>query len=214
MSGQPRRAVIDRAWRAIGPGVEVLSGDDGGPLRRTVKRIIDPLVLRLRANPAYSAPFVSAEVATEMFDLILASADQLRCTAAWFALMKLERRSQRVTTGNAQDLYFPVCFELAVTKGAPDHGGPAAAAAALHEVHRDRGRTTVEALNHYLADPQVLARLSRQLQGSWADVRAGTEITGPFFAGLTTVLGPADGHREGVARQRVWTALRTEPMSR
>lgn len=207
MSGQPRRAVIDRAWRAIGPGVEVLSGDDGGPLRRTVKRIIDPLVLRLRANPAYSAPFVSAEVATEMFDLILASADQLRCTAAWFALMKLERRSRRVTTGNAQDLYFPVCFELAVTKGAPDHGGPAAAAAALHEVHRDRGRTTVEALNHYLAGPQVLARLSRQLQGSWADVRAGTEITGPFFAGLTTVLGPADGHREGVARQRVWTAL-------
>jgi len=49
----PRRAVIDRAWRAIGPGVEVLSGDDGGPLRRTVKRIIDPLVLRLRSNTAF-----------------------------------------------------------------------------------------------------------------------------------------------------------------
>jgi hypothetical protein len=45
---RPRQAVIDGAWRAIGPGVEVLSGDDGGPLRRTVKRIIDPLVLRLR----------------------------------------------------------------------------------------------------------------------------------------------------------------------
>ena len=207
MSGQPRRAVIDRAWRAIGPGVEVLSGDDGGPLRRTVKRIIDPLVLRLRANPAYSAPFVSAEVATEMFGVIVDSAEQLRCTAAWFGLMKLERRRQRVTTGNAQDLYFPVCFELAVTKGAPDQGGPATAAAVLHDVHHDRGRTTIEALNHYLADPQVLATLSRQLQGSWADVRAGTEITGPFFAGLTTVLGPADGHREGVARQRVWTAL-------
>ena len=58
---QPRRAVIDRAWRAIGPGVEVLSGDDGGPLRRTVKRILDPLVLRLRANTQYSAPFVDAE---------------------------------------------------------------------------------------------------------------------------------------------------------
>ena len=55
---QPRRAVIDRAWRAIGPGVEVLSGDDGGPLRRTVKRILDPLVLRLRSNTQFSAPFV------------------------------------------------------------------------------------------------------------------------------------------------------------
>ena len=53
---QPRRAVIDRAWRAIGPGVEVLSGDDGGPLRRTVKRILDPLVLRLRANAAVLGP--------------------------------------------------------------------------------------------------------------------------------------------------------------
>ncbi|OOK75797.1 hypothetical protein BZL30_3582 [Mycobacterium kansasii] len=47
--------MIDRAWRAIGPGVEVLSSDDGGPLSRTVKRIIDPLVLRLRSNPQYSA---------------------------------------------------------------------------------------------------------------------------------------------------------------
>ena len=55
-AAQPRRAVIDQAWRAIGPGVEVLSSSDGGPLRRTVKRILDPLVLRLRANPQYSAP--------------------------------------------------------------------------------------------------------------------------------------------------------------
>ena len=46
-AAHPRRSVIDSAWRAIGPGVEVLSGDDGGPLSRTVKRILDPLVLRL-----------------------------------------------------------------------------------------------------------------------------------------------------------------------
>ena len=51
-AAQPRRAVIDQAWRAIGPGVEVLSSRDGGPLRRTVKRILDPLVLRLRVQPA------------------------------------------------------------------------------------------------------------------------------------------------------------------
>ena len=60
---QPRRAVIDRAWRALGPGVEVLSGDDGGPLSRTVKRILDPLVLRLRSNPHYSTPVVSGDTA-------------------------------------------------------------------------------------------------------------------------------------------------------
>ena len=38
-------------------------------------------------------------------------------------------------------------------------------------------------------------------------MRAGTEITGPFMAGLTTVLGPADSHTASVARQRVWDAL-------
>ena len=76
MSSQPRRAVIDRAWRAIGPGVEVLSGDDGAPLRRTVKRIIDPLVLRLRSNPAYSAPFVSADVAAEWSEAVAAAVDE------------------------------------------------------------------------------------------------------------------------------------------
>src|SRR5262249_8108319 len=54
---------------------------------------------------------------------------------------------------------------------------------------------------------QVIAKLSAQLHHSWRDVRAGTEITGPFLAGLTTVLGSADSHNATVARQRVWTAL-------
>src|ERR1700755_1562480 len=116
---RPRQAVIAGAWRAIGPGVEVLSGDDGGPLRRTVKRIIDPLVLRLRSNTKYSAPFVAADVAAAMHDLIVGQGPALRAAAAWFEILKRERRRLRITTGNAQELYFPVCFELAVTKGAP-----------------------------------------------------------------------------------------------
>src|SRR4029078_11854411 len=81
---QPRRAVIDRAWRAIGPGVEVLSGDDGGPLRRTVKRIIDPLVLRLRANTQVSAPVGAGDVGAGVHDLIVGHDAQLRSAAAWF----------------------------------------------------------------------------------------------------------------------------------
>lgn len=203
----PRRAVIDRAWRSIGPGVELLSSDDGGPLRRTVKRILDPLVLRLRANAAYSAPFVSAEVADEMAVIITDHAETLRDSAAWFALMKAQRRRLRVTTGNAQDLYFPVCFELAVTKGAPAADGADVAGAALRAVHDDRDRTAVEVLNRHLADPQVLARLSRQLYSSWADIHPDATISEPFFAGLNTVLGSADTHRESTARQRVWSAL-------
>ncbi len=204
---QPRRAVIDRAWRAIGPGVEVLSGDDGGPLRRTVKRIIDPLVLRLRANTQYSAPFVDADTALAMHDVIVGQDAQLRAAAAWFELLKRERRRLRITTGNAQELYFPVCFELAVTKGAPAQQHDRSAEAVLLEIHADRDRTGIEALNQYVADPQVVAALSDQLGKSWSDVRAGPAITGPFLAGLTTVLGPADGHSAAVARQRVWSAL-------
>jgi hypothetical protein len=204
---QPRRAVIDRAWRAIGPGVEVLSGDDGGPLRRTVKRILDPLVLRLRANTQFSAPFVDADTAAAMHDVIVGHSAQLRAAAAWFELLKRERRRLRITTGNAQELYFPVCFELAVTKGAPAQQDEGAAEAVLREIHGDRDRTAIEVLNQYVADPKVVAALTDQLRESWRDVRAGPEITSPFLAGLPTVLGHADGHNAATARQRVWTAL-------
>ena len=199
--------MIDRAWRAIGPGVEVLSGDDGGPLRRTVKRILDPLVLRLRSNTQFSAPFVAAEVAEAMHDVIVGHAAQLRAAAAWFELLKRERRRLRITSGNAQELYFPVCFELAVTKGPPAQPDSGAAEAVLRDIHGDRDRTAIEVLNTYASDGLVIAELSDQLRSSWRDVRAGTEITGPFLAGLTTVLGAADTHGAAAARQRVWQAL-------
>jgi hypothetical protein len=205
--GQPRRAVIDRAWRDIGPGVEVLSGDDGGPLRRTVKRILDPLVLRLRANAEYSAPFVDADTAVAMHDLIVGHSAQLRSAAVWFELLKRERRRLRITTGNAQELYFPVCFELAVTKGLPAQQDDGSAEAVLLEIHGDRDRTAMEVLNRHVAEPEVVAALTDQLGRSWRDVRAGKEITGPFLAGLTTVLGFAEGHSAAAARQRVWSAL-------
>lgn len=204
---RPRQAVIDGAWRAIGPGVEVLSGDDGGPLRRTVKRIIDPLVLRLRSNTQYSAPFVDAVVASAMHELIVGNGPALRAAAAWFEVLKRERRRLRITTGNAQELYFPVCFELAVTKGGPSEGDHEAATTVLQGIHADRDRTAIEVLNQFVDDEQVIAKLSEQLRHSWRDVKAGAEITGPFLSGLTTVLGPAESHRDSVARQRVWSAL-------
>ena len=43
--------------------------------------------------------------------------------------------------GNAQELYFPVCFELAVTKGAPAQQDRDVAAAVLRDIHADRDRT-------------------------------------------------------------------------
>ncbi|WP_310776936.1 hypothetical protein [Mycobacterium sp. Z3061] len=207
VAGQPRRAVIDRAWRAIGPGVEVLSSDDGGPLTRTVKRIIDPLVLRLRANPQFSTPAVGTDTAAEMHDLIVGNGAQLRFAAAWFEVLKLERRRLRIRSGNAQELYFPVCFELAVTKGAPTPQDREAAAAVLHEVHQGRDRTAIEVLNDYVADPGVVAALAAQLEASWGDVRAEAAVLEPFLAALSTVLGPARSHTAATARQRVWSSV-------
>ncbi|OBI35739.1 hypothetical protein A5709_01435 [Mycobacterium sp. E1386] len=205
--GHPRRSVIDAAWRAIGPGVEVLSSDDGGPLSRTVKRIIDPLVLRLRSNPQYSAPVVTPETAAAMRDLIVGSGAELRSAAAWFEVLKMERRRQRIRTGNAQELYFPVCFELAVTKGPPAPQDRETAAAVLGDVHQGRDRTAIEVLNQYVADPEAVAKLADQLDHSWRDVRPGNTVTAPFLAELATVLGPANSHRSATARQRVWSAM-------
>ncbi|GFG48990.1 hypothetical protein CQY20_27585 [Mycolicibacterium agri] len=207
---RPRQAVIDAAWRAIGPGVELLSGDDGGPLRRTVKRIIDPLVLRLRSNTQYSAPFLDESVAAAMHELIVGSGPALCATASWFELLKQQRRRLRITTGNAQELYFPVCYELAVTKGPPAADDAETAASVLRDIHADRDRTAIEVLNKHVADRRVLTGLSEQLARSWADVSAGTEDSRPFLSGLTIVLGPARSHREVTSRQRVWAKLVTD----
>jgi hypothetical protein len=209
--GHPRRSVIDQAWRAIGPGVEVLSSDDGGPLSRTVKRIIDPLVLRLRSNPQYSAPVVDPETAAAMHELIVGSAAQLRSAAAWFGTLKLERRRQRIRTGNAQELYFPVCFELAVTKGPPAPQDRETGAAILSEIHLGRDRTAIEVLRQYVASPDVVATLTGQLDRSWRDVRAGETATGSFLAELGTALGRAAGHSAAAARQRAWSAVVADP---
>ena len=205
--GHPRRSVIDRAWRALGPGVEVLSSDDGGPLSRTVKRIVDPLVLRLRSNPQYSTPVVAPETATAMHDLIVGSGAELRSAAAWFEALKIERRRQRIRAGNAQELYFPVCFELAVTKGPPARQDRETATAVLCDIHQGRDRTAIEVLHQHVANPDVLARLTDQLERSWRDVRAGDIEAGPFLAKLSTVLGPANSHGSAAARQRVWSTM-------
>ena len=209
--GHPRRSVIEAAWRAIGPGVEVLSSDDGGPLSRTVKRIIDPLVLRLRSNPQYSYPVVAPETAAAMHDLIVGSGPELRFAAAWFETLKLERRRQRIRTGNAQELYFPVCFELAVTKGAPAPQDTETAAAVLGDIHQGRDRTAIEVLLQYVDSPDIVAKLEDQLDRSWRDVRASetapATVPASFLAELATVLGPAHGHRAAAARQRVWSAV-------
>jgi hypothetical protein len=142
-----------------------------------------------------------------MYAEVLGAAPRLRAAAAWFTLLKQERRRQRITAGNAQELYFPACFELAVVRGMPDHDAAQVVRQTLADIHGARDRTDVEVLNRHVTDPQVVRQLQRQLQRSWADVAPSDAITGPFFSGLTTVLGPADSHTAVAGRQRVWSAL-------
>ena len=88
---------------------------------------------------------------------------------------------------------FPVCFELAVTKGAPAQEDHEAAAAVLRDdSRRTRPHRRWRCSTGSSPINEVIAALTQQLDRSWRDVGRGTEITGPFLGGLTTVLGAAD----------------------
>ena len=144
-----------------------------------------------------------------MHDLIVGNADQLRFAAAWFEALKLERRRLRIRSGNAQELYFPVCFELAVTKGAPTPQDRETTAAVLHEIHQGRDRTAIEVLNEYVARPDVVASADRSTRPQLAR-RAGrtTPSLDPFLAELDDrARARQTATRAAAARQRVWSAV-------
>ncbi|KRF20613.1 hypothetical protein ASG90_18770 [Nocardioides sp. Soil797] len=209
----PRRAVIDRAWRDLGSEVALLSGRDGGPLSRTVKRILDPLVFRLRVRSEFGQTVVTADIADAMRTELLDHAAVLSACASWFAVLKTRRRRLAITAGNAQELYFPVCFELAVTRGAPavDPVEVAEVAdAVLREVHDGQHHHAVEALDDLMEDPGAVAVLAAQVEQSWDDIRSGpADVTG-FFERLPAVHQDASNHQQRRARQQVWSTLVTD----
>ncbi|MFD6155262.1 hypothetical protein ACFWF7_13515 [Nocardia sp. NPDC060256] len=144
--------VLDEVWRKL-DGVEPLSGPHGGPLRRTVKLILDPLVIRPVQHLACAGPIVTADGAVLLAARVHAAADVLRATAAWFTVLKQVRRALRITEGHPQDLYFQRCFELATTSGMPDPlRDRAIAEAALRDVHEYAAGRTTQALKKYVAE--------------------------------------------------------------
>ncbi|MQY27186.1 hypothetical protein [Nocardia aurantia] len=159
--------VLDEVWRRI-EGVEPLSGPQGGPLSRTVKLILDPLVLRPVQHPLCAGPILSAEGVIEVTVRLTAAAEVLRATAAWFTVCKQVRRSLRITEGNPQDLYFQRCFELASTVGAPDPlRGNQFAEAAVRELHEFTAGRTTRALKEHLTDPARARALTELLDLAW-----------------------------------------------
>ncbi|MBF5002356.1 hypothetical protein IRT45_35150 [Nocardia sp. BSTN01] len=159
--------VLDEVWRGI-DGVEALSGAQGGPLRRTVKLILDPLVIRPVQYPACAGPMLTADGATLLAARVHAAADVLRATAAWFSLLKQVRRAVRITDGNPQDLYFQRCFELATVSGAPDpvRDRPTATAA-LHDIHHVAAGRTTQALKDHLTDRSTTGELAALIDTAW-----------------------------------------------
>lgn len=159
--------VLDEVWRDL-DGVEALSGPHGGPLRRTVKLILDPLVVRPVQYPSCAGALLSAEGAALLTERVSAAADVLRATAAWFTLLKQARRALRLTEGNAQDLYFQRCFELATLHGPPDPSRDRPRAeAVLRDIHGFAAGRTTQALKDHLTDPGRVHRLTDLLETSW-----------------------------------------------
>ncbi|MFD4877037.1 hypothetical protein ACFWOB_27265 [Streptomyces sp. NPDC058420] len=200
---RPRAMVIDGAWRALGPGLESLSGPGGAPLTRTVKLILLPLIVRPALHPDLAADFLAPEPAARLDALLRESGARLVATAQWFTLLKRTRRALGIVAGHPQDLYFQRCFELAAEHGEPGPAAGALARAVVEDVaDADDGRT-VDALKRYLADAAQCARLERELAVTW-DGRASTPVgdTAVAVALAGEVLeacGGAEGPRDSPA---------------
>ncbi|MFE3546459.1 hypothetical protein ACFXK0_26145 [Nocardia sp. NPDC059177] len=163
-----RAMVLDEVWRGL-DGVGALSGPPGGPLRRTVKLILDPLVIRPVQHPLCAPTVLDADGVALLTALVHAQSDTLRACASWFAVLKQTRRALRITEGNAQDLYFQRCFELATVHGAPDgERGREIATATLREIHESTGGRTTAALKSYVTEPDRAVELAELLMLAWS----------------------------------------------
>ncbi|RIQ15680.1 hypothetical protein [Jiangella rhizosphaerae] len=174
----PRGQLVAQAWARLGPDVAPLSNASGRPLARTVKLILDPLVLRPVQNPRFAGATVRAEDAADLTSRITGAGPVLAATAAWFLLAKRARRQAGITEGNPQERYFQRCYELAHAHGHPDDVPDAAtlAAGAVAEAHATDGRVTAAAVRAYVTDPAHAAALTRRRDAAWA---ARATITAP-----------------------------------
>ncbi|MET8651783.1 hypothetical protein [Nocardia aurea] len=201
--------VLDEVWRRL-DGVEPLSGPSGGPLRRTVKLVLDPLVIRPVQNPECAGPILSEDGATLLATRIHASADVLRATAAWFTLLKQVRRTLRITEGHPQDLYFQRCFELATTKGMPDPAEDRAAAEeTLRDIHEFSAGRTTQALKQHVTEESKARELVGLIELAWRR-RPATASPADHDAELTELLDAAAQARwegDGDAGQRALDRL-------
>ncbi|MFG3343136.1 hypothetical protein [Glycomyces sp. NPDC048151] len=167
----PRGMLIADAWAQLGDTVAPLSNTSGRPLARTVKLLLDPLVLRPTLNPRFAGGLIGLAHVDDLRRTLLDAGPALAATAAWFQLLKKARRRAGITEGNPQDLYFQRCYELAHEHGAP-HALPdadAIAAATVTDIRAERGDVTVDRLRRFMTDPDQVVKLAGILQNAWDD---------------------------------------------
>ncbi|WP_116950454.1 hypothetical protein [Jiangella endophytica] len=166
-----RGQLLAQAWALLGPGVAPLGNASGRPLVRTVRLILDPLVLRPVLNPRFAGTTIAAGDAADLTARISAAGPVLTATAAWFLLVKQARRRAGVTDGNPQDRHFQHCYELAHQHGHPDDVPRAAelADAVVAEARAATGRVTAAAVRAHVVDPAHAEELARLLDAAWSD---------------------------------------------
>ncbi|SOD63364.1 hypothetical protein SAMN06297387_11096 [Streptomyces zhaozhouensis] len=196
----PRALLIAEVWAELGSELAPLSNGLGQPLARTVKLLLDPLVLRPVLNPRFAAGQVRGEDAEELRATLRAAGPRLAATAAWFTRLKRARRTLRISEGNPQDLYFQRCFELAGTLGPPGADAERVACEVVAEIRESAGELTVAALRRHITDPARAAELRARLAHAWAS-RAPVGQPPPDQAALTAALdGVLDRVAGGVDR--------------
>ena len=179
----PRDRAIAAAWTRLGSDVATLGNASGRPLARTVKLILDPLVLRPAENPHLARRRIGHDDAAELSRRIAEAAPQLRGAAAWYPLLKKARRARGITEGNPQELYFQRCYELAHLHGMPGPDAERLALETVEEIRDTVGEKTVSELRRFVTDPEGAAELEALLDAAWqhrtGDRRPATPMDAP-----------------------------------
>lgn len=165
-AARPRMVVIQHAWEELGIDAPAFVGRSGQLLARTVKCLIDPLVLRPRLHRHLAAALLDDDDADDVRALLTEAAPALHAASLWFNELRRTRRQLGITTGNIQELYFPRAFELATHHGPPVHDIEDMCRETLAEVH-DQSLPTMADLLRHVNDPAVADTLQNLLAAGW-----------------------------------------------
>ncbi|MDQ0615475.1 hypothetical protein QF046_003116 [Microbacterium sp. W4I4] len=164
----PRAVAIAQGWAALGAGVEVLSNGSGRPLARTIKLILDPLVIRPVQNPHLAGLSLTPDAASELVGRIADEGGALTATAQWFVALKSARRALRISDGNPQEKYFQRCFELARLHGVPTPAtAERTAADTVQEIAQSSGENVMTRIRELVQDADEADRLHSEILAAW-----------------------------------------------